>query len=216
MTSHLHERLLPLVEAAANLTRGPRSRYAEGVFLGRSVGLKDRVLTRAHFSLFPGKWEVFGTDQHHLRPFVTAVQRLTPPEANAFVVDVGTGAGVTAAILARQWPQARIEGIDIAGRMVRRAGRMNNEPNLRFRRASVAQLPYAASSVHVVTCHNAIVDPPELRRVMATGACLVMTSTWYPLRDDATPWVQRFEACGFRRTATGVVDQGSWELWQAD
>jgi SAM-dependent methyltransferase len=185
------------------------------MFLGQPASLKDRVLSRAHFSLFLRTWEDLGTDEQHLRCFVLAVETLPEPAANTLVVDVGTGAGSTAAILARRWPLARVEGVDLSRRMVRLAARMHTEPNLRFRRGTVAKLPYLASSVDVVTCHNAIVDPPELRRVMAAGASFVMTSTWYPLRDASSHWVERFETCGFTRTATGVVDQGSWEIWHA-
>jgi SAM-dependent methyltransferase len=214
MRTRLREQLKPLVSAAADRTRSARSRNAERVFLGQPASRKDQVLSRAHFALFPGTWEGLGRDEHHLRCFATAADALPPPQAGALVVDVGTGAGSAAAILARRWPQARVEGIDVSRRMVRLAARMHAAPNLSFRRATVTALPYTTSTVDVVTCHNAVVSPPEIHRVLAAHGRLVMASTWFPLRDTASPWVKRFEESGFTRTAQGNVDQGSWEIWQ--
>jgi SAM-dependent methyltransferase len=189
-------------------------RYAGDVFQTGHGRLRDRVVSSTYFTLSTAAWGDRATDETHLAPFRAALDALVARGAQPrLVVDVGTGAGASAAMAARQWPTARVEGIDSSWRMLRRARGLHHEPNLRFRRASAIAMPYDAASVDLVTCLNAIVVPSEMRRVCADGAYVLAAGTWVPLRDPDSDWVQRFVAAGLRRVDAGSVGGGSWELY---
>lgn len=202
------------LKLAAHLSEPARMRYAGDVFETGHGRLRDRVVSSTYFTLSTAAWGDRAVDETHLAPFRAALDALAVRGAQPrLVVDVGTGAGASAAMLARQWPAARVEAIDSSWRMLRRARRLHQEPNLRFRRASALAMPYDAASVDLITCLNAIVVPSEMRRVCADGAYVLAAATWVPLRDPDSDWVQRFTAAGLRRVDAGSVGGGSWELY---
>jgi len=214
MWAQVRRRLAGVAATAERRTRDARSRLAEAVFFGEPVRTGDRIASQLYFSVFSGVWGDLAGSAEHLAPFNRAIAALPPELAPRLIVDVGTGAGASAAMLARRWPEARVEGVDVSRRMVRLAARLHDRPNLVFRQADVVRLPYPAASVDLVTCVNAIVDPVEIRRILAPTSRLVMASTWFPLRDASSTWVTRFQETGFVRTDSAGIGDGSWELWR--
>jgi ubiquinone/menaquinone biosynthesis C-methylase UbiE len=188
-------------------------RYAGDVFLTGKGRLRDRIVSSTYFTVSTPMWGGYTQKEGHLDTFQLALDKLVATGIEPrFVVDVGTGAGASAGLLAKTWPQAKVEAIDSSRRMLRHARTLYREPNLTFRRASALDMPYAPGSVDLVTCLNAIVVPSEMRRVCAPGGHVLMAATWVPLRDDDSDWVRRFAESGFRRIAADNHGNGSWEL----
>jgi SAM-dependent methyltransferase len=205
----------PALRVAARLSEPARLRYAGDVFETGRGRLRDRVVSTAYFAMSTAVWRDRAVDAAHLAPFTAGIAALDAAGASPrLVVDVGTGAGASAAITARHWPDATVEGIDSSWAMLRRARRLHAEPNLRFRRASAVAMPYADHSVDLVTCLNAIVVPSEMQRVCAPGGFVLAAATWVGLREESSDWVQRFAAAGCVRVDAGRTDAGgSWELY---
>jgi ubiquinone/menaquinone biosynthesis C-methylase UbiE len=203
------------MRVAHRLSEPARMRYAGDVFHTGSGRLRDRVVSSSYFALSTPLWGNLSTDASHLAAFQAALDELAARGARpSFIVDVGTGAGASAALLAERWPAATVEAIDSSWRMLQRAKRMHSRPNLRFRRASALAMPYPAGSVDLVTCLNAIVVPREMRRVCTPGGHVLAAATWVSLRDDDSDWVRAFADQGLRRVAAGSHGNGSWELFQ--
>ena len=115
----------------------------------------------------------------HLAPLAAAVLEVSPsPER---VLDVGCGTGAGTLFLAREFPQARVRGVDISEEMVHRAVAkvgLDPEGRIAFRAADAAALPYADESFDLVAQLNM---PPffnELVRVLRPGGFVVVAASW--------------------------------------
>jgi len=99
----------------------------------------------------------------------------TPPKR---VLDLGTGTGRAAFILARRYPEAEVVGADLAGEMLTEArGRTPPElaERVRFEEADAERLPYPDASFDVVSLANMIPFFDELGRVTAPGGTVVFS-----------------------------------------
>ncbi len=89
----------------------------------------------------------------------------------ARVLDLGCGPGVSSLVLARQQPEARIIGVDLAWRMARRARqhvlRAGLDGRVTVVRASAACLPCRDASVDAVVGHSFLYLVPERQQVLA-------------------------------------------------
>ena len=86
------------------------------------------------------------------------------------VLEVGTGTGAGALLVAREFPHARVRGVDISPEMIRRAqNRIGLDPEGRvaFKVADAANLPYEDESFDLVVQLN---TPPSSRRSPASCA----------------------------------------------
>jgi ubiquinone/menaquinone biosynthesis C-methylase UbiE len=94
------------------------------------------------------------------------------------VLDLGTGTGRAAFILARRFPEAEVVGTDIAGAMLAEA-RSLTPPELadrvRFEEADAERLPYPADSFELVSLANMIPFFDELARITAPGGAAVFS-----------------------------------------
>jgi ubiquinone/menaquinone biosynthesis C-methylase UbiE len=189
-------------------------RYAGDVFRTGRGRLRDRAISSTYFTISTPMWGGYTQQEGHLDNFRLGLENLMASGLEPrLIVDIGTGAGASGAMLARAWPQARVEAIDSSRRMVRHARSLHCEPNLRFRRASALALPYPDGAVDLVTCLNAFVVPSEMQRVCALGGHVLMAATWVGLREDDSDWVRRFAVAGFQRIVFGNHGNGSWELF---
>jgi len=111
----------------------------------------------------------------------------TPPDR---VLDLGTGTGSAAFIVASRFPEAEVVGVDIAEGMLDEA-RSNTPPELaervRFETADGSELPFADGSFDLAVLANMIPFFDELARVVAPGGCVVFsfsagpqTPIWVP------------------------------------
>ena len=94
----------------------------------------------------------------YLAPVAAGLLRVDPEPERA--LDVGTGTGTLALLLAREFPRARVRGVDISEQMIRRArDRVGLDPEGRiaFRVGDAAALPWEQDSFDLVassTCRH--------------------------------------------------------------
>lgn len=183
---------------------------AQSTFLGDKVSLRHRLIARAYFSLAASTWDESDLVEDHFVSFEAGLGQL---ESARSALDLGTGGGGSAAMVARRFPEARVVGIDISRRMLRIARRRHPEPNLDFQRAGVDRLPFPDRSFDLVTISNAVPHLGELSRVTEDGAKVLITNTFTPLPDESM-WIPAWTEAGFRELAAEEVARGYWQIWE--
>jgi ubiquinone/menaquinone biosynthesis C-methylase UbiE len=143
----------------------------------------------------------------HLEALATATHGLSPaPER---ILDLGTGTGVAALFLAREFPRANVRGVDVSEEMIRLASAkvgLDPEGRIAFRVADASSLPYPDGHFDLVAQLNM---PPffgEIARVLAPGGHAIVASS----RGEATPFYTPPAVLerGFRRHGIDAVDAG--------
>jgi SAM-dependent methyltransferase len=92
------------------------------------------------------------------------------------ILDVGTGTGSAARVLARRFPEAEVMGVDLAPAMIEEARRRVPDElvgRLVFETADAAALPFAAGAFDLVVLLNMIPFADELARVTSEDGALV-------------------------------------------
>jgi ubiquinone/menaquinone biosynthesis C-methylase UbiE len=195
------------VESAST---GARQRQAAAIFLGRPVRWRDRAVSAAYFAVAAGQWGRWATSAGHVAAVEAGLAALSQPPAVA--IDVGTGTGAAAAVVAARFPSARVVGVDPSRRMIRRA--RSEHSGVSFTRGGAGRLPVPDRGADLVVCLNAVPDVVELRRALSPdGAALMATST-RALSTRTEEWHARWRQAGFTRVASGDAEAGSWELFR--
>ena len=112
------------------------------------------------------------------------------PRPPRHVLDLGTGTGAAAFLIASRFPGSEVVGIDLAPEMVAQA-RKNTPPELaervRFEAADATHLSFADAAFDLVSLANMIPFFDELARVTAPGGSIVLafsagpeTPIWVP------------------------------------
>ena len=121
----------------------------------------------------------------HLAALGAALLCVKPAPERA--LEVGTGTGEGALLMAREFPQASVRGIDISDEMIRAAtGKVGLDPDGRvaFRVADAAKLPYDDESFDLVAHLNMPPFIAEATRVLRPGGHVIVASSW----GEATPF----------------------------
>lgn len=147
-------------------------------------------------------------------PLEAGLQELREEPQQA--LDVGTGTGLAAALIARQFPHATVTGVDVSPQMIARAReRSGHLQNLRFQVADARRLPFKDGSFQLVTALNVPIFAAELARVTALGGWVLICFTFgeeTPIYLP-TPELERLLAShGFREIRTGRAGEGVWTL----
>ena len=115
----------------------------------------------------------------HLAPLAAAVLHVSPsPER---VLDIGCGTGEGTLFLAREFPQARVRGIDFSDEMVAAAVAkvgLDPEGRIAFKVGDAADLPYADDSFDLVAQLNMPPFFDEMVRVLRPGGQVVVAASW--------------------------------------
>jgi ubiquinone/menaquinone biosynthesis C-methylase UbiE len=112
-----------------------------------------------------------------LTPLAAAVLHVTRPER---VLQVACGDGDGAFFLAREFPVARVRGIDADPDLVRVAtGRIGLDPEGRvaFKRGGPRRIPYPDDNFDLVAVLDARPAAGELARVLHPGGHLILAAT---------------------------------------
>ena len=121
----------------------------------------------------------------HLAALAGALLHVKPAPERA--LELGTGTGEGALLLAREFPQASVRGVDISEPMIRAASAkvgLDPEGRIAFRVADASDLPYQDESFDLVAHLNM---PPFMResvRVLRPGGHVIVASSW----GEATPF----------------------------
>jgi SAM-dependent methyltransferase len=128
---------------------------------------------RRQFDRLAPRWATLrGPDS--LVPFERGLDLL--PEPPRRVLDLGTGTGIAAQIVAGRFPEADVVGADLSPEMVAQA-RRETPPELasriRYEVADATALPFPDGAFDLVTLANMIPFFDELARVVATGGSVL-------------------------------------------
>jgi ubiquinone/menaquinone biosynthesis C-methylase UbiE len=134
-----------------------------------------RRLTRRQFNRMAPVWDQRRTPEAFASLDV-ALDSIDKPPKRA--LDLGTGTGKAAFILANRYPEAEVVGADLAPEMLADArNRMPPElaDRVRFEEVDAEQLPYPDASYDLVSLANMIPFFDELARVTAPGGSVVFS-----------------------------------------
>jgi ubiquinone/menaquinone biosynthesis C-methylase UbiE len=144
----------------------------------------------------------------HLAALAAAVAHLEAPPANA--LDLGTGTGAGALWLARQFPDARVTGLDVSEAMIEQAkAKLPNEMSGRveFLVGDAERLPFPDGSLDLVAQISVPVFFDEVARVLAPRGHVVVVSSLGLKTPFHTP--ERTLRKGFRRRGVETVATGA-------
>jgi SAM-dependent methyltransferase len=143
----------------------------------------------------------------YLAPLAGALLHVRPEPERA--LDLGTGLGDGALLIAREFPHARVRGVDFSEGMIRRAqARIGLDPEGRvaFRVADAAALPFDDDSFDLVAQLNMPPFFAETARVLRPGGFAVIAASWGPLTPFYTP--ESVLRRGYRRVGLEPVTDG--------
>lgn len=115
----------------------------------------------------------------HLAPLAAAV--LHVDRAPERILDVGCGTGEGTRFLAREFPQARVRGVDLSEEMVRTAVSkvgLDPEGRIAFKSGDASSLPFPDESFDLVVLLNMPPFFAEIVRVLRPGGCVIVASSW--------------------------------------
>jgi SAM-dependent methyltransferase len=132
-----------------------------------------RAPLRRQFDALASGWES-RIGPEGLIPLGAALDTL--PEPPQRVLDLGTGTGRAARVLADRFPAAEVVGVDLSPEMIEHANELlpdETAARVRFQVGDASALPFADASFDLVVLVNMIPFFEELGRVTAPGGCIV-------------------------------------------
>jgi SAM-dependent methyltransferase len=141
----------------------------------------------------------------YLAPLAAGLLRVQPEPERA--LDIGTGLGDAALLLAREFPHARVRGVDFSEEMIRRAqARIGLDPEGRvaFKVADAADLPFEDESFDLVTQLNVPPFFSEIGRVLRPDGFALIAASWGACTPFYTP--DSVLRRGFRRAGLEPVE----------
>ncbi|MGH2993045.1 MAG: class I SAM-dependent methyltransferase, partial [Solirubrobacterales bacterium] len=154
-----------------------------------------------------------GSPDHLAALAAAALHVAEPPER---VLDIGTGTGEGALLLAREFPRAGVRGIDISEEMIRTAQAkigLDPEGRVAFRVADAAALPYQEDSFDLVAQLNMPPFFAEIARVLRPGGTVIVAASWgadTPFYTPAPVLERGFSKHGIETVRRGEVQHGTY------
>jgi ubiquinone/menaquinone biosynthesis C-methylase UbiE len=121
----------------------------------------------------------------HLAALAAGLLHVSPPPERA--LDIGTGTGEGALLVAREFPRARVRGVDVSEPMIAAAQAkvgLDPEGRIAFKVADAADLPWPEESFDLVVQLNMPLFFAEVARVLRPGGHVVTAASW----GEATPF----------------------------
>lgn len=122
------------------------------------------------------------------------------PEEPRSVLDLGTGTGSVAQVVAERFPDAQVTGVDVSPKMIDVARAKGTR--VRFEVADAERLPYDDGAFDLVTLGNMIPFFDELARVTATNGFVLFAFSG----GDQTPIYVPFERLRAELTSRGFAE----------
>jgi len=150
----------------------------------------------------------------HLAPLAAAVLAVkSEPER---ILDIGCGTGAATLFLAREFPRARVRGVDISAAMINRAtSKIGLDPEARvaFRQGDASALAWPERSFDLVTLVNMPLFFGEIDRVLRPGGSLIVVATLGDQTPFSTPSKtieRKLKRRGISRSGGGSAGPGTW------
>ncbi len=172
-----------------------------------------RGTMRRLFDRLAPRWEARSSPEH-LMPLAAALLHVSPAPERA--LDLGTGLGDAALLIAREFPQARVRGVDLSEEMIHRAQRrigLDPEGRVAFRVADAAALPYEDDSFDLIAQLNMPPFFAETARVLRPGGHFVIAATFGPATPFYTPEPvlrRGFARAGLEQIESGTAGRGTY------
>jgi SAM-dependent methyltransferase len=150
----------------------------------------------------------------HLAPLAAALLHVRPEPERA--LDLGTGLGDGALLIAREFPHARVRGVDISHEMIRRAQErigLDPEGRVAFKVADAAHLPFEDDSFDLVAQLNMPPFFKQIARVLRPGGFAVVAASWGPETPFYTPdsvLERGFRKAGLEKIEAGEAADGTY------
>lgn len=156
------------------------ARLATDVVVRRPVlwGLFRRA-TRKQFDKLAPVWDA-RRDPVAFASVTAALDNLPAPRR---VLDLGTGTGSVARLVAERYPDAEVVGVDLSNAMIEEARAKTPDGRVRYLVADAQRLPFEDGAFDLVTLGNMIPFFDELARVVAPGGRVLFAFS----AGDATP-----------------------------
>ncbi len=143
----------------------------------------------------------------HLAALAAATGRIDADPERA--LDIGTGTGEAALFLAREYPRARVRGVDLSAEMIRLAKAkvgLDPEGRIAFKVADAAALPYGEDSFDLITQVNMPPFFAEIARLLRPGGHVVIAAS----SGDSIPFYTPPAVLerGFRRHGIELIEHG--------
>lgn len=186
--------MAPVSEPEPERTAGPPTRVR---LIGRAVNASVarapwlwpllRRPTAGYFDDLASGWDerTGAPGAEHLAPLAIAVTKIDRRPERA--LDIGTGTGVAALFVAREFPRASVRGVDISDEMIRMAKAkvgLDPEGRVAFRVADASALPYDDGHFDLVTQLNMPPFFAEIARVLRHGGHAIVAAS----SGDRTPF----------------------------
>ena len=135
-------------------------------------------------------WSTRGADYatselHKQGPSLAKLLALARPSAADTCLDLGTGAGHTAAALAEH--AAQVVGLDVAAGMLRAARELYPRPNLEFIQAPAQDTGLPSESFNIITARHTLHHHPDPAATLAEAARLLKPNGRLVIADEITP-----------------------------
>jgi ubiquinone/menaquinone biosynthesis C-methylase UbiE len=133
------------------------------------------------------------------------------------ILELGTGTGVGARMLAERFPEARVDAVDLSEEMVRIA-RSNSAAlgdRITFAAADAAELPFDDGRFDLVVQLNVPLYPREIARVLRRGGHVVVAHTLGSRTPYYTPeglLRRRLKQAGFTDITAGAAGRGTFVI----
>jgi ubiquinone/menaquinone biosynthesis C-methylase UbiE len=150
-----------------------------------------------------------------LTPLAAAVLHVGGPER---ILQLECGEGEGALFLAREFPSARVRGIDRSAEAIRRAGGrvgLDPEGRIAFKQGSPASIPFPGDHFDLLAALDASPSPAEAARVLRPGGFLALAVTRGedPLGGfGGAVRRRRLGRRGFEPIWTGAAGEGSFSV----
>ena len=152
-----------------------------------------------------------------LTPLAAAALHVGKPER---LLQVACGDGDGALFLAREFPTARVRGIDADPELVAAASRrvgLDPEGRVAFKPGGPRKIPYPDGNFDLVASVDARPSPGELARVLRPGGHLILAATrGAPTGSGASGWllVRGLRAKGFELREEAPAGEGSFAVFR--
>lgn len=150
----------------------------------------------------------------HLTAFAAGLLHVKPHPERA--LDIGTGTGEAALLLAREFPMARVRGVDISEEMIALARAkvgLDPEGRIAFSVGDASALSWNADSFDLVTQLNMPPFFAEMARVLRPGGQVLVAASWgpaTPFYTDTAALDRGFRAHGITQVAAGSAGPGTF------